>query len=394
MNRQPDPRIYWKAGESILAGEIPYRDFFIEYPPGSFVAFVLPAIFTASREAYVAFFASQMALVLVATLVLTVYASRTLGRWWLLSAVVFAVAALLLHKHAVTRYDALVALSLAVAVALVGSTDLGRNSVARAATLAAWASLGFGAAVKLVPALAALPLAFLAGRIERARTFGQVARNAVPGLVVFFGAVAVFFLPAFLFGGKGFVKSFTYHAERGLQVESLAASVLAKLGWIDGGSVSYGAWHVRGRGVEFMSTMSPLVTLMLLVVTAAVIYQQHRKGRFGPGQFPQAAAACVLAFMLGSKVLSPQYMIWLLPLVPLSARGIWGIGASTVFLTSCWMTMQISLHYGGDIKNGLSPGIDILLARNLLLLVLWVLMLFLCYGGSKLVAQSVKPAIE
>jgi hypothetical protein len=63
-----DIETYSKAGEAILAGNVPYRDFFIEYPPGSLPAFVPPAFFTTSREAYATFFASEMALVLVATL--------------------------------------------------------------------------------------------------------------------------------------------------------------------------------------------------------------------------------------------------------------------------------------------------------------------------------------
>lgn len=43
-----DVAIYRRAGEAILAGEVPYRDFFIEYPPGSLPAFVPPALFAES----------------------------------------------------------------------------------------------------------------------------------------------------------------------------------------------------------------------------------------------------------------------------------------------------------------------------------------------------------
>ena len=74
-----DIAIYRRAGKEILAGEVPYRDFFIEYPPGSLPSFVPPALFSGSRETYASLFASEMALALVATLVLTAYAARTLG---------------------------------------------------------------------------------------------------------------------------------------------------------------------------------------------------------------------------------------------------------------------------------------------------------------------------
>ena len=74
-----DIAIYRRAGEAILADEVPYRDFFMEYPPGSLTSFVPPALFSGSRETYASLFASEMALALVAALVLTAYAARSLG---------------------------------------------------------------------------------------------------------------------------------------------------------------------------------------------------------------------------------------------------------------------------------------------------------------------------
>jgi len=376
-----DVAIYRRAGEAILAGEVPYRDFFIEYPPGSLPAFVPPALFTESREAYASLFASEMALVLVAALALTAYTARSLDHFWLLPAAVFVAAAVLLYPVAVTRYDAVVALSFAAATAL--ACGLSGNGSKRAvgatggsvALVAAWASLGLGAAAKLVPALAALPLALFARREER--TFGGVARGALGGIVVFCGVVAAFFLPAVFFGGGGFIESFTYHADRGLQIESLASSVLMKLGYVNATSFEFGAVDVRGRGVGLLSSLSFPVTGVLLAVTAAVAYREWRGGRFGPAQFPRFAAALVLAFLIGSKVLSPQYVIWLLPLVPLSASGLWSVGVSAVFLSVCWMTTQIYPYHYFEILNSRPPGTDILLGRNLLLVVLWGLMLSL-----------------
>jgi hypothetical protein len=79
--------------------------------------------------------------------------------------VVFAAGAILLYPVAVTRYDAVVALTLAAAVALASSPAFGRNGAAgTAAYVATYATLGFGAVAKLVPALVTLPLALLAAR--------------------------------------------------------------------------------------------------------------------------------------------------------------------------------------------------------------------------------------
>src|SRR5919202_291472 len=89
-----DIAIYRRAGEAILAGQVPYRDFFTEYPPGSLPFFAPPAVFSPTRGAYASLFASEMDLVLVATLLLTACAARSLGRPWpLLPAGVFVAGA-------------------------------------------------------------------------------------------------------------------------------------------------------------------------------------------------------------------------------------------------------------------------------------------------------------
>jgi hypothetical protein len=352
-----DLSIYRDAGEAILRGQIPYRDFFIEYPPGSLPAFVPPALFSTDKAGYIALFAWEMALVLVAALVLTALAARKLWgfRAWPVPALTFVAAAIMLYPVAVTRYDAVVTLTLATATFCA---TLGGRYV-----FLAYASLGLGAAAKLVPALATLPLAL-------------ARRGAARGYAIFLGVLALFCAPALLLGGGSFLSSFAYHTERGLQVESVAASILMKLGWVRGISFEYGAFEVQGQGVELASSLSLPVTSGLLLITALVMYRQHRLGTLDAGRFPRYAAALILAFMLGSKVLSPQYMVWLLPLVPLGAEGLAGAGVSLIFLAACWTTTQVfPIHYG-DLLNGRYPGPDLLLVRNLLLVILWALLLF------------------
>jgi hypothetical protein len=198
----------------------------------------------------------------------------------------------------------------------------------------AYGSLGLGAAAKLVPALATAPLAL-------------ARRRAVRGYAVFFGVLALLFAPALL------------------------------LGRVEGIVFQYGAFEVRGPGVRLASSLTLPLTAALLLITALVIYREHRLGRLGTDLFPRYAAALILAFMLGSKVLSPQYLIWLLPLVPLGAGGVAGLGVSALFLAACWTTTQVfPIHYG-DLLNLRSPGPELLLARNLLLVLLWACLLFL-----------------
>jgi hypothetical protein len=354
-----DLSLYRQAGESILRGEVPYRDFFIEYPPGSLPAFVPPALFSASQASFIDLFSVEMALALVATLLLTALGTRRLrgSGAWILPAATFALAAVLLYPVAVTRYDAVVALTLGLAVyfAALGGRYLPL----------AYASLGFGTAAKFVPALAVLPLAL-------------TRRGAVRGCAVFLAVVALFFVPFAVLGGQGLLQTFTYQAERGLQVESLAASVLIFLRSITSIVFEHGAFEVRGEGVDLASSFSPLLTLLLLAVTGFAMWWEFRRcGGLGVEAFPRHAAALILAFMLGSRVLSPQYMIWLLPLVPLSAGGFVGVIICALFLAACFTTTLVfPIHYG-DLLSFRYPGPELLLARNMLLIILWVSLLTL-----------------
>jgi hypothetical protein len=364
-----DLAIYRRAGEALLQGDLPYRDFFIEYPPGSLPAFVPPALLTDDSSSYVDLFASQMALALVAALGLTALAARRSEARpgaWLLPAATFAGGAVMLYPVAVTRYDALVALTLAAAslCAVLGGRYV----------YLAYCALGFGTAAKLVPALATVPLA-LAHRGAR----GNAA--LLRGYAFFFAVLGLFFVPALLAGGGRFMESFSYHAERGLQVESLAASILMGLGWVEGITFRYGAFEVEGRGVGLASSLSLPLTLALLAATTLVAYREYRAGRAGYGQFPRYAAALVLAFMVCSKVLSPQYLVWLLPLVPLAALGMTrfsgsaGLGVSILFLAACWTTTQVYPVYYDSLLQLRSPGPELLLLRNALLVLLWAALL-------------------
>jgi hypothetical protein len=61
----------------------------------------------------------------------------------------------------------------------------------------------------------------------------------------------------------------------------------------------------------------------------------------------------------------------------LTARGNSGLGVSVDFLAACWMTtLLFPIHYG-DLVNRRPPGPDLLLARNLLPVLLWGLLVFL-----------------
>ena len=368
-----DVRLYREAGEALLGGALPYRDFFIEYPPASLLTFVVPALLSGSAGGFAAVFAAEMSLFLVAGLALVALAARASGRGWLAPALVFAAAAVILYPVATVRYDPFATLTLAAAA----------WSAASSRSLVGYAALGLGAAAKLIPVLAVPALAATARAEREGISLQTLARRAAPGIVVFCGIVGLFFGAALLVGGGGFVQSFAYHSDRGLQLESVWTSVLMALGWVRDISFEFGAFDVSGRGTGLASAISLPVTLALLGVTALVMYREHRAGRLTRADFPRFAAAFVLAFMIASKVLSPQYMLWLLPLLPLAAGGLSGAGVAVIFLIACWTTTQIYPTHYGQLMDLDSGAVALLLVRNLLLALLWALVLVLPASDPK-----------
>jgi hypothetical protein len=370
-----DLQIYRAAGEEMVSGSLPYKDFFIEYPPGSLPFFVPPALLSNTDVLYDFLFANEMALVLLAALFLTAITARRLagatGTFYpILATATFALCAVLLWPIAVTRYDAVVALSLAAALPFAV-----RGGALRA--IVAYGALGFGAAAKLVPALATLPLALLR------------RREAPPGYGAFFVVLGLFVLPAFLFGGGRFLDSFAYHMDRGVQIESIASSVLILLGAVERVTLGFGAFQVAGPGVEAAKLLSTPVTAALLVGTLAAAWTRRRNlgeaglQNLGAAFYARYGAALVLAFMLGNKVLSPQYVIWLLPLVPLAARGRSGVLVCSLLTLAAALTSVVYPLYYDQLLALTFPGPQLLLLRNTLLVALWVLLISLPFENAR-----------
>src|SRR5207244_12903492 len=72
-----DVHIYQGYAERLLHGHLPYRDVFVEYPPGAFAVFMPPTAFGASH--YNAAFKSLMALCGLATILLAALVLVELG---------------------------------------------------------------------------------------------------------------------------------------------------------------------------------------------------------------------------------------------------------------------------------------------------------------------------
>ncbi len=328
-------------------GRIPYRDFYVEYPPGAIPLFALPALIWDAH--YILVFKLLMTACGVGIVVSATWLLRRLGlSYWRLAPIVLAPP--LLGPVFLNRYDPLPALLGAVAlIAMVR----GRDRVAGGL-------LGVATAVKVYPAVW-LPL--LARR----------ARTRVGAGVSFVVAFAVFLLPFFALAPGGVGYSFWTQAKRHLQIESVGASLLlvgSKLGihhvdWIAGkpGSVDLG-----GHAADAVALLSSVLSLALVVL----VLRAYWRGPDTDRRLVTAAAAALVAFTVFGKVLSPQYLTWLLPVVPLAA-GRKGLAAAGTFLVALALTWP-EYSYGNHGQRNQDWSVWLLLVRNAFLVATFVLL--------------------
>jgi hypothetical protein len=294
--RVNDLFVYRSYAEPMLAGGLPYRDVFSEYPPLASPAIAVPGLVGTGAETFRLAFAGWT-LLLGAPVVLLcgALAARTGGdRGGALLAA--ALAPLLCGALLRTHFD------LAPVALTLGALWL----LCTARPRAGMAVLGLGALTKLFPlVIAPVALAWLVARGRR-REAWQAGLTLVAVLAAVGGA-AVAASP------EGAYDALRYHLERPVQVESTPALALLALDEAGLGDAVSVASH-RSDGLVHQA--DGLVSGALLAVLAAVIAMLagYAARRPDPRSLVLASLASVSAFAVLGKVLSPQFVIWILPL--------------------------------------------------------------------------------
>ena len=352
-----DTPVYQHYGEAVMDGQVPYRDFDLEYPPAALPVFVLPAL-TRSNDYTAAFellmWACGVAAVVALGLALaSVDASppRLFG-----ALVFFALAPLALGSVILSRFDLWpAALTIAALAALLG----GRERVG-------FGVLGLAVAAKIYP-LVLLPVAL----VWAARRRG--IRELWIGLAVFAGVVAACFVPFLILSPGGVAHSIGQQLGRPLQIESLGASFLLvaqQLGIYNASVVSsHGSQNLAGSLPDALASIQTAFQFVAVALVWA-LFAAHERGREG---LIVAFAGAVAAFVAFGKVLSPQFLIWLLPLVP-AVAGATGLAATGVFAVAL-VTTQLWFPFRYWDVVALERAGWLVFVRDVLLIGLYALLL-------------------
>ena len=356
--RLTDIPVYDDAARRITGGAVPYRDFAFEYPPLAAVlitiARLLPLPFTMG-------FSLLMLIALVVTALGVMAIARTLGMSrarQLGAGGVIAALPVLLGDFVATRFDLALAALLAwmvwAAVSLRWRT--------------AWALLAAAVALKLAPVIL-VPLLVVWHRRHR----GGRAATAGAGMAA--TAVLGTFLPFLVLSPSGVWRMFAYHLDRPLQIESLGSAYLLGLHALADIPLrvvtTFGSQNLVGDGpsvIAALSTAIVLVGIAAVCVTVALLLRRV-SGRSADHLFVTGAAATLLVAVTAGKVLSPQFLVWIVPFAVLVA----GRYGRLAFATTVGVLLTTQLYFPVRYWDlvALDPGpIGLLVIRDTLLIVL------------------------
>lgn len=336
--------------QAIKGGDLPYRDQGIEYPPLSVPVLIAPIYLDDSTQGFVDGFMWEMLAFDLGILVLIAMGlpgdeRRVLGALGvytagvvILSGVVFDPSLIDTGPLALSRFDLVPALFVLAAVL---ARDRGRS--------ATWSGLlSVGVAIKAFPVF--LYPALLRGERNPRRV---IAAGAIPLLLC---AVAVLVM------GDEFGSAISYHTQRALQVESLGASPFEVAHVLGTGGIStvtgHGGFEIHASGATAARWASVLLGAVVYL-WAAIAGWSRRVTNL------ELVAALLAVMVVFAPVLSPQFLLWILPVSACA----YGLGRENLILLVAIVLTQIVLqNYDG--VDSLSGGfVWTLLARNLTLLV-------------------------
>jgi hypothetical protein len=306
-----DVHLYDTYSGRMADGKWPYGDFFDEYPPLAQPLFLAVRLLPGD---YVLGFRWTMAILGAAALVVLVVALATVGASRLriaVAAAAVAVSPLLVGPIYLNAYDLWPAFLTACALL----------AFLRGRERTMYVLLALGVTAKIYP-IVLLPLALV-------ETWEHGGRDAVRRALAWFaGVVVLVHLPFAIVGHGGLGFSYWVQVKRGLEVESLGGAVLLvldRLGVVDVTlkDQAPGSRDVVGVLANVAGALTSLA-LAAAVLLVAWLYLRGRRDRL------LAAAAAVTAFVAFSKVFSPQYVTWLVAVVP--GAGIAAAGLLVVIL--------------------------------------------------------------
>ncbi|UWE08886.1 glycosyltransferase 87 family protein [Actinacidiphila bryophytorum] len=326
---------------TLLHGAFPAHDVTWQYPPGAAAVLVAPGALP-----FLGYTAAFFWLAFLADAAIFAALLRDASRrsWRLDGAWVWVAGTALLGPIVYARYD-IMATAVGVAALLL----------LRRSPTAGGIAAGAGALIKLWPLL--LLLGTHPGRATR-RAWAA-AGATVAGGALFFRATM-----------PGAFSFLTFQRDRGTEIESLGGLALhlaRHAGWHGVTALHYGSIEFLGPGVEAVSDTA----LALSLAGFGWLLLWRVRARVFTASTPyDAGFAGVLLFTATSRVISPQYMVWLVGIgaVCLSRReSVMRLPVLLLLPAALLTTLEFPVYFAHVVASD-TMGVALILSRNALLL--------------------------
>ncbi len=290
---------YQQYAQAWQAGRAPYAEFMPEYPPGAMPIFYAPLFFGRGAAYPSAFAATMAAFDLAAFLVVLLWAMRRQRLLW--SGLLYLALTSVLYPVIYSRFD----------LAPAAVTLLGLFLFLEFDSPLGVALLAVAGAIKLWP----LALAPLALGLPWKRGGVRAAAKSAGWLALGIALPLLPFLPRAGLGVFGFLR---FHAARGIQIESTWSTIAMILSTAKIAPAypqhEFGAFHMKGVLAPFFSATSVPALFLFALVPQLLMLRGERTQR----RVLAAAMATVIGFLVGGKILSPQFLLWVVPLLALT----------------------------------------------------------------------------
>jgi hypothetical protein len=244
-----------------------------------------------------------------------------------------------------------------------------------------FALLGLAVTAKLYPA-ALLPLFCL---VASRRGLGRP-------LLAFAVTVAAVIFPFAAIGWNGLWESFEAQVQRSLQLESLGGAVLLaaeRLGIYDAEVVSGSTAAVSRDLAGSLPDALAIATSVLQVAAVLLVVWWVARRPVDGERLVAASAATLVGFLAFAKFISPQYLLWLLPVVPLVAAPI-GVAASALLALAMVLGQLWFFHYRDVFA--VEETVWLVLARDVALVALYGVLLVGLRLRTKIPSSAISVA--
>ena len=357
-----DVYLYFEYATNIFNGQMPFKDFTFEYPPFMIPFIIIPSIFTSDLQTYCILFSIMVLLFFLIGVVFLLKIAKPFDSTNK-RILIFAILTLVMtNVFLFARNDIF-----PVVICIIGIYFYLQKKYDYA-----WIMMAIGAMTKLFPILF-LPVFLIPLLVKRDY------RNAVRGILLSLAVAVIISLPFIISDISTAFDYLSYHTDRGIQIESVASSIILFVNMFSPGlahiSFSHASHSIEG---PLPDAVEPFIMYLLLVAVLAFILWlfvalKRKKESMEHEDLKKitifAGIIMVMIFLTFNKVFSAQFVIWVLMLVAITQIQLFGMEQRNRILIIATIYAIISFFCGAfyqEITELNSIMVTLLFVRNML----------------------------